>query len=178
MKQVVGLQKGEVRLDKHNPEWEILFRKEKKILLENFPNLILEVSHGGSTAIPGIVAKPIIDIFIAIKSLEDAETIKNELEKLGYEYRGSRSVPERILYVKGNPELRTHHLHFVEVNSDEWKNHILIRDYFLKHPDEANKYGKLKEKLAQKYPNNRESYTHAKDEFIKSIIEKAKKELE
>jgi len=173
---MIGLKRGTVKLKKHDPNWAKLFKKEKKLLLGKFPNVILEISHGGSTTIPTIPAKPIIDMFAVVLSLKKAKAIKNKLEKLGYEYRGADGVKERILYVKGEPELRTHHLQLVEKKSDEWKNHILIKNYFLKHPEVAKRYAKLKAKLAEKYPNSRKSYSHGKDAFIKSIIQKAKKE--
>ncbi|MBI5732652.1 GrpB family protein, partial [Candidatus Jorgensenbacteria bacterium] len=109
-------------------------------------------------------------------SLKDAEDIKLKLEALGYEYRGEEGVLGRRLYVKGSPEWRTHHLQFVERDSDEWKNHILIREYYLNHPDVAQEYANLKRALAGKYPNDRPSYSSGKNAFIKSVIEKAKKE--
>lgn len=115
-------------------------------------------------------------MFAVVPSLQDTEVIKKELEKLGYEYRGEEGVPERILFVKGKSELRTHHLQLVERISNEWKNHILIKEYFLKHPEIAKEYAKLKIQLAKKYPNDRKSYSHGKDAFIKFIIQRAKQE--
>ncbi|MEK7124155.1 MAG: GrpB family protein [Patescibacteria group bacterium] len=173
---IIGLKRGNVKLRKHNSNWRQLFKQEKELLLKRFPDAILEISHGGSTAIPTIPAKPIIDMFAVVSSLKDTEKIRKSLEEMGYEYRGEESVPERILYVKGKPKLRTHHLQLVERSSDEWKNHILIRDYFLKHPEIAKEYAKLKLELAKKYPNDRKSYSNGKDVFIKSIIQKAKEE--
>lgn len=174
MKSSIGLKRGTVKLKKHSSNWAELFEKEKRILLKKFHNVIIEVSHGGSTAIPTIPAKPIIDMFAVVSSLKDTKTIRKGLEKLGYEYRGEEGVPERILYVKGKPELRTHHLQLVERQSSEWKNHLLIKEYFQKHPKVARKYAELKTKLAKKYPDDRKSYSHGKDAFIKSVIKKAK----
>lgn len=176
MQEIIGLKKGTVKLVEHNPAWAKLFEREKELLLEKFSGVILEIGHGGSTVIPTIPAKPIIDMFAAVSSLKDAEKIRKDLEEMGYEYRGEEGVPERILYVKGNPELRTHHLQLVEKTSNEWKNHILIKEYYFKHPKEAKKYGKLKEELSKRYPSDRKAYSHGKDQFIKSIIEKAKEE--
>lgn len=172
----IGLKRGTVKFAAHNLTWSKLFQDEKKQLLKLFPDEIIEISHGGSTAIPSIPAKPIIDMFAAVKSLKGAENIRTGLEKLGYEYRGEDGVSERILYVKGGPEMRTHHLQLVERTSKEWKNHIIIRDYFLKHPEMAKDYAELKIKLAEKYPNDRKSYTHGKNRFIKLIIERANNE--
>lgn len=176
MNKIIGLKKGTVKLKRHNPKWKVLFEKERKVLLKKFHKVILEISHGGSTAIPNISAKPIIDIFAVVPSLKKVESVRKDLEKLGYESRGEERVRERILYVKGKPALRTHHLQLVERKSNEWKNHILIRDYFLKYPEVAKEYAELKKKLAKKYPNDRKAYSHGKDKFIKSIIKKAKSE--
>lgn len=175
MNSQIGLKKTVVKLKKHNKKWADLFEKEKKMLLKRFPGVILGISHGGSTAIPNIPAKPIIDMFAVVSSLKKVETIREDLEKMGYEYSGREDVKERILYRKGKPELQTHHLHFVEKESNEWKNHMLIRDYFLKYPNMAKGYAKLKLLLAKKYPNDRKAYTEGKDTFIKSVIQKAKR---
>lgn len=153
-----------------------MFEQEKQILLAHFPNDILEISHGGSTAIPNIPAKPIIDMFVAVSSLEVAEKIRGELETLGYYFRGKEGVSGQILFAKGPEEKRTHYLHLVEKDNDEWKNHILIKDYYLKHPEVAEEYATLKIKLAELYPNDRASYSKAKSDFISSIIERSKKD--
>lgn len=176
MEDELGVKRGTVRLVPHNPNWKSLFEEEKKLLLATFPNIILKISHGGSTAIPNIPAKPIIDMFAVVRSLSDADAIKDDLEKLGYEYVGERGVPERRLAVKGPEERRTHHLQFVEETSKEWTNHILIREYYLKHPEVAEEYAKLKQELAQRYSDDRASYTSSKESFITSVIERAKRE--
>lgn len=172
----IGLKRGSVQLRPHSSEWAKLFEQEKKLLLGKFPEVILEIQHGGSTAIPTIPAKPIIDMFAVVPSLQAGEAIRRDLEGLGYEYRGPDGVAERVLYVKGTPEMRTHHLQLVERTSNEWKNHILIREYFLKHPEVAQEYAALKMSLAEKYPEDRKAYSHGKDAFIKSVIQKANTE--
>jgi GrpB-like predicted nucleotidyltransferase (UPF0157 family) len=173
----IGLRRGTVQLKEHNPIWIKLFEKEKQMLLEHFPNQILEVSHGGSTVIPTIPAKPIIDIFAIVPSLKKAENIRKMLESLGYHYRGNEGIPERILYAKGEEENRTHHLHLVERESDEWETHLLLKNYYLRHPEVAQEYATLKRILAEKYPNDRESYTEGKQKFVKSVIARAKSEI-
>lgn len=172
----IGLKKGSVRLVPHNSKWKELFREEKESLLKDFPGKILKVSHGGSTAIPGISAKPLIDIFAVVPSLQVAEEIQPELEKLGYEYRGEEGIPERRFYVKGDRSNRTHNLHLVEESSREWKNHILIKNYYLKYPAAAQEYAKIKEQLAKDFPEDRRAYGSGKDAFIKEIIRKAEAE--
>lgn len=169
----LGLAQGKVRLVKHNPKWIQLFEDEKRMLLQKFSNKILKISHGGSTALPTIPAKPIIDMFAVVQSLSDADTMKDELEKLGYKYLGEEGVPERRLAVKVTDERRTHHLQFVEKKSKEWKNHILLREYYLQHPEVALQYAELKRTLAGQFPDDRRSYTSGKNIFIKSILKMA-----
>src|SRR3989344_1637171 len=163
MKKTIGLKRGTVKLNKHNSNWVKLFKKESNLLLKKFPSIITEISHGGSTAIPTIPAKPIIDMFAIVPSLKKTELIKKDLEKMGYGYHGEEGVRGRILYVKGKSELKTYHLQLCEKRSDEWKNHLLIKNYFLKNPKEVKKYAGLKMKLAKKYPNDRKLYSNGKD---------------
>jgi GrpB-like predicted nucleotidyltransferase (UPF0157 family) len=172
----LGLKRGMVELRDHNPSWSKLFEEEKNILLKHFPDQILEISHGGSTAIPGIPAKPIIDMFAIVPSLKTAEDMRKKLETLHYHYRGEEGVPGRILYAKGEEEKRTHHLQFVERGSDEWKNHLLIKNYYVHHPDVAQEYTELKKQLAKKYSNDRGAYGKGKNQFVKSVIARAKAE--
>ncbi len=172
----LGLQKGKVKLVPHDPSWSKSFQDEKDGLVHAFPELILEISHGGSTAIPTISAKPIIDMFVRIESLSDAEKIRGSMSKLGYSYRGEDGVPGRILYAKGPEDNRTHYAHFVEGDNDEWKNHLLIKNYFLKHPQAAAEYEALKLALAKQFLDDRKAYSHGKDAYIKGILKKAQSE--
>lgn len=170
----LGLKRGKVKLVPHDPSWNKLFQDEKIKLINAFPDLIIEISHGGSTAIPTISAKPIIDMFIRINHLPDAEKIQEHMTTLGYSYRGTDGVPGRILYAKGPEENRTHYAHFVQGDNDEWKNHLLIKDYFLNKPQAAAEYEKLKLALAKQFPDDRKAYSHGKDAYIKDLLEKAK----
>jgi GrpB-like predicted nucleotidyltransferase (UPF0157 family) len=174
----IGLKRGEVKLSEYNPRWAELFEEEKETLLEKFPSILLEISHGGSTSVPGLSAKPIIDMFAVVKSLSDAGLIRKDLEDFGYHYRGEEGVPERILFAKGPEEMRTYHLQLVERESGQWKNHILLREYYRRHPEVATEYEKLKLELAEKYPNDRKAYGAGKKEFIAKVLEKAREELE
>ena len=176
MKKEIGLKKGTVKLKKYNSNWKKLFEQEKKLLLKYFRNEILEISHGGSTAIPDMPSKPIIDMFAVVKSIKVAEKIKKELESLDYHYRGKEGVPDRILYVKGDENNRTHHLQLMQRKSSSWKDHLLIKNYYLKNPSVAKEYAKLKKKLAKQHPNDRVAYRNGKDSFIKNVIAQAKLE--
>lgn len=174
----LGLKRGTVRLEKYNPEWAALFKEEKKLLLDTFGNRIVAIEHIGSTAIPGVPAKPILDINVAVPSLNDIDDFIAKLQKLGYEYIPERKFSDRQFFPKGPSEKRTHHLNLVEIISQTgWKNALLFRDYLRAHPKVRNEYAMLKQKLAKKYANNRDEYTEQKSDFVIRIVKKAQQKL-
>ncbi|MCE7742718.1 MAG: GrpB family protein [Candidatus Heimdallarchaeota archaeon] len=172
---MVGLKRGVVELKPYNPKWKDLFAQESKVIASAISDFLVDIQHMGSTAIPDIVAKPIIDIALAINSLENIEKIIAPLEKIGFIYRGEQGIPDRHLFVKGGEELRTHHLHVMFNEHYEWKKHMAFRDYLLANPEEAREYSELKKKLKQEYKDDRVAYTDSKTEFINGILEKAMK---
>jgi GrpB-like predicted nucleotidyltransferase (UPF0157 family) len=169
---MIGLERGKLKLLPYQLEWKKLFTEEKQRLEAAIGNNILEIEHIGSTSIPGMTAKPIIDIAIAIHNFEEAKVCIDPLENLGYEYKGEFGIPRRLYFVKGTP--RRFHLHMNEIISDHWKNHISFRDYLIKHPDKAKQYADLKIKLAQQFKANREAYTEGKTSFIEKILQLSK----
>jgi len=177
MSLMIGLKRGMVVLRTHNPQWEELFKQEKELISSAIADFLIDIQHIGSTAIPNIVAKPIIDIAVAIDSLDNIEKIIPSLENISFIYRGEQGIPDRHLFVKGGENVRTHHLHVMQKGHYEWDKHILFRDYLKKHPNDAKQYSELKQKLFLKYGNDREKYTEGKSEVIQNIIEKAKKKL-
>ncbi len=168
----------EVVIVDYNPQWTVLFKKEKDQILNVIGHIIVEIEHIGSTAVPNLGAKPIIDIMAAIPHLEDAEKCIKPLQSIGYEYvpEHEASTPERRYFHKGHPpKEQHHHLHMVELTSDFWKQHLIFRDYLRTNPEVAQEYFKLKKRLATKYGSDREGYTKTKTSFIKSIVAKAKR---
>lgn len=172
---MIGLKRGVVKLKDHNKEWSKLFDKEAKLISSAISNNLVDIQHIGSTAIPNTIAKPIIDMAVAIDDLSNIEQVVTLLEEEGYEYRGEQGIPDRHLFVKGDEESRTHHIHVMVNTSYEWKKHILFRDYLRQHILEAEQYSELKKKLAFEFEFDRENYTDGKEEFILEIIEKAKR---
>lgn len=173
---MIGLKRGVVKLSKYNPKWKTLFEEESNKLLAVASDYFEDVEHIGSTAIPDIVSKPIIDILASINSLSNISRIIEPLKKLDYIHRGEQGIPGRHLFVKGGEEFRTHHLHVVEKNHHEWTKHILFRDYLRANPKDAEEYSTLKQVLLKKFELDREKYTTGKSEFIEEIIKKAKEE--
>ena len=120
-------------------------------------------------------SKPIIDIQVAVDNLDIALKHKDELEKAGYEFRGNAGVEGRYFFAKGDPDNRTHYLHVEPYHSSNWETHIFFKKYLLEHPEAVKAYQDLKVELAEKYPEDRKSYTAGKNEFITDILEKARK---
>lgn len=171
MKPPLGLQRGIVRLEPHNPEWEKIFEAEKLALKEILGDRFISAEHVGSTAIPGLKAKPILDLMLAIPDLESWGWVKEPLSKLGYEFRRDfRKGQEHILFVKGPEKNRTHYLKITELNSNFWTEHILFRDYLVDNPRYREEYQNLKEKLFDTHGGNREPYTKGKEEFVRKIL--------
>lgn len=169
------LKKDHVDIVSYNPEWPNMAKMEISRLREALPlNQIIDIQHVGSTAIPGASAKPIIDIQVAVNSLQEVKEVAIPvLQKLGYEYWYENPDPKRMFFVKGMPpfgEGRTHHVHIFEYNSDHWRNKIIFRDYLRNNPGIVKEYEQLKNKLARDYTYDREKYTEAKLEFINKIL--------
>lgn len=122
---------------------------------------------------PGLAAKPIIDIVIGVRDLSDGERSVGPLVGLGYEYLGESGIPGRYYFRKGSP--RSHHIHLVQHNSDFWERHLLFRDLLREQPDLRDQYAALKRALADRYGANREGYTEAKTPFIQSALAQNKR---
>ena len=164
-----GLKRGTVTLIQHKEEWSKIFNKDKNIILQILRNSVADIQHVGSTAIPGISAKPIIDILVGLKHISEAERFISEFEEKSYEFRPNASTQDRLLFIKGGENFRTHHIHVVQYDTNEWNRMIRFRDYLRENPNVAMEYKNLKEELAVKFPNNREEYTKGKESFVKKI---------
>jgi len=166
-----------VKVVDYDFSWPLLFEGEKAKILSVIAKKVVSIEHVGSTAVPGLGAKPIIDIMVGIRHLSDARGCIEPLETIGYEYvpEYEDSLPERRYFRKGpsNVPNKHYHLHMVEYGGDFWIRHLLFRDYLRAHPQVAGEYYRLKKELAAKYGLNREAYTEAKTLFIESIVAKA-----
>ncbi|HET6455978.1 MAG TPA: GrpB family protein [Armatimonadota bacterium] len=181
MSDILGLKRGTVKLVPHNPKWAKLFEQEKQLLVGTFGETIFAMEHIGSTAIPGIPAKPILDMNIGVESLEIAKEMKDKFVELGYEHRpfvpgqSLEGLQAQELYVRGPETKRTHFAHVTVYGSDFWNNALLFRDYLRSHPGRAQEYDDLKQKLAQQYGNDRGSYSKGKEQFVLQTLEMARR---
>ena len=170
----LGLGKDNVELSKYHPGWKKAFEETKKAIQKELGNKVLGVEHIGSTAIPGMSAKPILDLMVAVNSIDNYEEYVTPLNKLGYEFRRDNRIrQDHILFSKGPANFRTQYLKLTQKSSQFWKESILFRDYTINHPDIAKEYQELKEKLQASHSSNREAYTEAKAGFIQRILKLA-----
>jgi len=171
----LGLERGKAQIVPYDPQWPEAFLREKSLLQAALGNKLLAIEHVGSTAVPSLAAKPIIDIVAAIATFDDLEFAIQKLVPLGYEYMPQRMFADRKFFSKGPRELRTHHLNLVLQNSKkQWHDIILFRDYLKSHAQTRNDYAALKMQLAQKFADDRTSYTAAKNDFIQRVLAAAK----
>jgi len=175
-----------VQIVPYDPAWPQRFREEKDHLERLFPYpLIRRVEHFGSTAIPGLSAKPIIDMLIEVPDLnETRRVIPTVLEAEGYDYfwrptSGSNTPPFYAWFIRRDSRTgaRTHHLHMVEPHFVQHWDRLLFRDYLISHPALAEEYERLKRRLATLHTQDRVLYTREKAAFIDSVTEAARKGL-
>ncbi len=170
---------GAITITDYDPRWPVLFEEERRLILNAIGEWVADVQHVGSTAVPGLAAKPIIDIMVAVQNERGMIQSITPLVKLGYECLGEYGIPSRN-YFRKNAETaglglshggvaRTHHLHMFPAGHTEWDRHLHFRDYLRAHPPVADEYTSLKRELAGRFTTDLEGYTEAKTEFIRGI---------
>jgi GrpB-like predicted nucleotidyltransferase (UPF0157 family) len=157
----------------YDPEWQHLYDLEAERLRAVFGVLLLDIHHIGSTSVPGLHAKPIIDIMPVVRYIEQVDHHNGEMVALGYEARGENGIMGRRYFTKGEDAHRTHHVHIYAPGNSEVNAHLHFRDYLRAHPDEAQRYGDLKRRLAAEFTNDIYGYIDGKDAFVKELIAKA-----
>ncbi len=159
----------------HNPNWAAQYKIEADRIWAALNSEIINIHHIGSTAIPGISAKPVLDLLIEVISLERIDQLDEVMIALGYKPKGEFGVPRRRFFTKNDARrIRTHHLHMFELGDSELARHLNFRDYMIAHRAEAKRYSQLKEKLAAQFPDDMDAYIAGKDVFIKACDHRAK----
>ncbi len=165
-----------IKLEQHHPQWVKDFELERTRFWAALGHVtqggILEqVHHIGSTSVPGLKAKPVIDMLLEVYPLPKPEVGIPALERLGYEYKGEAGIAGRLFF-RGNP--RTRHVHVVEAGTNELtRDHLLFRDYLRANAGARRRYENLKLELAQQYPSDRDAYTTGKTELIRELLQEA-----
>lgn len=168
-----SLSRSPIVVTDYDPTWPTLFEQIAQPVREAVADLDATVEHVGSTAVPGLAAKPVIDIDVVVRSAADVPTAIERLRSLGYLYQGDKGVKGREAFMW--PEgARPHHLYVVGAGNQPYLDHIDFRDYLLDHPEVATDYAALKRKLAEQHSNDRLGYTDAKDEFVSGVLQMAR----
>ena len=165
----LGLARGAVKLVPHDPVWHELFTAEASVLSQKLGVDVSSIHHVGSTAIPGIVAKPILDIAVSVDSTDIADRWAAHLAEIGYWDKGKEpEMPDRRFFAKGPEDNRTVYLHVV--TPKEFDRLIKFRNALQANPELARQYAQLKQKLAAENSSSRAAYTTAKSVFIQSVL--------
>lgn len=163
-------------IKKYTPNWTLQFTKEQKIIKNIMGDAAIAIEHIGSTSVAGLSAKPILDMMVGVRNLNDIDVFIEPLKTIEYEHVFHKEFPNRRFFRKGLWRAGTHHLHIYQYGSEEWNHNLLFRDYLRSHPNVRQQYEQLKKELANKHRFDRVAYTNAKAPFILDIIKKAKKE--
>ena len=163
-----GLLPGKVFLTEPSPQWTQLFEEEAGRIAGRLGAVVVAIEHYGSTSIPGIKAKPIIDLLIGVPHLDEALRLVEAMQGLGYDYAAHAGVPGHHVFGRG--AARTHLAHFVEHAGESWFECLRFRDRLRADTELARAYERLKIELAAKYPRDRAAYTAGKSAFVARIL--------
>jgi GrpB-like predicted nucleotidyltransferase (UPF0157 family) len=172
MADCLGLESGVVRLVEYDARWPALFAAEERRIREHCATLALRLEHVGGTSIPGMWAKPVLDIAAGRPSGTSLQDYVAAFTRAGYQHRGERGVPGRGFFRRGQP--RAYHLHLVEEGGALWVDYIVFRDYLRAHPEAAHRFADLKRALAARFSRDREAYMTAKSLPIQAILQLAR----
>ena len=158
----------------HDPRWQDAFEAEAKHVAAALGENVGAIHHIGSTAISNIYAKPVVDLLVEVRDITEVDGRSSAMESLGYEVKGEFGIPGRRYFRKDNQEgIRTHQIHAFEASSTEVERHLAFRDYMIAHLGDAQRYSKLKRKLAEEHPQSMDEYMDGKNGFIKEMDRRA-----
>ena len=168
---MIGLRLGIVRVVAHRSAWRGLFEEERRVLQKHIGGFVEDIQHVGSTAVPGLAAKPILDIALAVASEDAIAQCVQALCDCGYIDRGDQGGEGGYLVVKERaPDLRTHHLHIVTLTDPQWSGYLRFRDALREDESLRIRYSQLKRDLQRQHSRDRLAYTVAKHDFIRAVM--------
>ncbi|WP_179137836.1 GrpB family protein [Candidatus Entotheonella palauensis] len=169
---MIGLNRHRVEVVEHHPGWADLADSACQDIQHAAGGLIASLQHVGSTAVPDLPAKPILDIAAGVCTPEAIPELLELMPAIGYLYCGDDGSEGGHLFVKeSSPDVRTIHVHVVEHNGTQWRNYLLFRNLLRQDPDIRQQYAELKQELGKQFHNDRKSYTASKHDFIRGILE-------
>jgi GrpB-like predicted nucleotidyltransferase (UPF0157 family) len=162
-----------VKVVPYHPEWVKCYEIEAQKISQIFGDLLVAIHHIGSTSVPGLDAKPIIDILPEVYDIQAVDTLNEGMIGLSYIPKGEAGIPGRRFFIKPSETERTHHVHVFQSGSAEAIRHLAFRDYLIAHPETAAAYADLKRQLAQQFPEDIYGYMDGKDAGIKAVEQEA-----
>ena len=162
-----------ITVSEYDPKWPFMYSEEKEKITAILKSNCIAIYHIGSTSVEGLWAKPVIDILVAVRSLEETDAASESFSEIGYEYLGEFGIPGRRYLRKGG-DARTHQIHIFQ--ADDWNNisrHLAFRDFMRSHEEERSEYAELKKSLAEKFPYDIDGYCEGKDGFVKEMEKRA-----
>jgi len=162
-----------IRIVDHDPAWPGLAEAEVRAIRGVLGDVAVRVEHVGSTAVPGLAAKPILDLQLSVDALEPPERYAQPLKRLGYVFVPTDDPPGYPLYAKPPERPRTHHLHVCVAGSEHELRHVAVRDFLRAHPDETARYEAVKRDLAARHPRDRLAYIAGKEAYVTALERRA-----
>jgi GrpB-like predicted nucleotidyltransferase (UPF0157 family) len=162
-----------IRIVEYDPAWPELATAEMRRIAHALAELVVRLDHVGSTAVPRLAAKPIIDLQLSVPDIDPLDAYREPLERLGYLFVPDPESPDFHLFAKPAERPRTHHLHVFGSGSAHERRHLAVRDYLRAHPDEASRYEALKRRLIAEHPEDRLAYIEGKHAFMRTLESRA-----
>jgi GrpB-like predicted nucleotidyltransferase (UPF0157 family) len=162
-----------VRIVDHDPAWPALADAEARAIRQALAAVAVRVEHVGSTAVPGLAAKPILDLQLSVEAIEPRDRYAGALEGLGYLFVAAPESPDYLLFAKPPERPRTHHLHVCEAGGEHEFRHIAVRDFLRAHPEESARYAEMKREVAARHPQDRLAYIEGKEPYIAALERRA-----
>ena len=171
---MIGQHKRNFELVPYQSEWTDHFVQEAEQIRSALGDKALQIEHVGSTSIPGMAAKPVIDIMVAVETLNRSSELMLTLDEIGYDYFPLDTVPDRLFFARElQPEIRTHHLILAQKESEFWKNQLLFRDYLREDDELASEYVQIKKEFAEYYARINHLDREWKSEFVAKVLKMA-----
>jgi len=173
---MLGLRYGTVMVVPYRPEWAQAFLEERGRLQQALQGIPSQIEHIGGTAVPGLSAKPILDISVGLSAVVPLDTIVTALARLDYEYRGDAGEQGGHIFVRESaPLIRTHHVHVVELDGPQWKAYLELRDFLRWSSEARDAYIVENRALADRHAEDRKAYTEAKDAILHHLLSEARR---
>ncbi len=166
----LGLKRGTVALQPSSAEYPALFEEERARVRQALDALALDIQHVGSTSIPGLAGKPILDLAVGVRNTDQMDACISPLQAIGYTSFGDREGWGEFFFARGSDEARTHYVHLLPLSHPKWAEHLLFRDVLRRRPDLRDEYGQIKAALAEAHADNRTPYTAQKGIFVQRVL--------